>query len=401
MADKPDVTVEIQFSSGVWTNVTTMTRKSVNVKRGSTRVDSPVVRYEPGIANVKLDNSDRRFDPTNLSGPYVSAGKTQVTAMRPIRIKAIWNSVTYSLFSGFIDEWDIDWVANVYSEVSIPSTDGFKILANKKRGPVDPAVGEGETSGARVTRILNSANWSATDRLVSTGNSPMTATTLVGSPLEELQNVAESEIGELYIDGSGRLVFRNRHALILDTRSNTVQVDFGSDLNQPAPFDLKLNTDDATLWNEVRATRIGGATQSVADTASITEFNGAKTFEKSNLWLRADSVVSNYANWILSISSRPEIRFDAIAIYPMKNPTVLFQQILSREIGDRVRITRRPPGGGSPIVREVFIRGIAHDIGQATWKTTFTLQSATSFGNFFTLDSPTFGVLGAGYPLVF
>lgn len=400
MPDKPVVTVEIQFSSGVWTDVTSYQRKGIEISRKATRVESPVIRYEPGRATVRLDNSDRRYDPTNLSGPYVSGGKTQITAMRPLRLKATWNSVTYPMFTGFVDEWDIDWVANVYSEVTVPATDGFKVLAYKKRGVTDPPVGGGEDSGTRISRILTSAGWPLLDRLVSTGDSSMLPTNLSGTALTELQDVAESEMGELYIDTQGRVYFRNRHALIMDTRSRVVQADFGASTSQPAPFVLKLNTDDATLWNEIRGTRIGGVEQYVEDAASKTTYQ-AKTFEKTNLWLSADSVVSSYISWILSISKEPEIRFDAITIYPMKDPDVLFPQVLGREIGDRIRITRRPPGGGSPIVREVFIRGITHEIGQANWKTVFNLQSATNYGNFFTVGDPTLGVLGSGNPLVF
>src|SRR5688500_9094903 len=66
----PYNSVEIQFVDGVWTDVTPYFR-GATVHRGSSKVDSPVLRYEAGTAEIALDNRDRRFDPTNLSGPYV------------------------------------------------------------------------------------------------------------------------------------------------------------------------------------------------------------------------------------------------------------------------------------------------------------------------------------------
>ncbi|MCW2767161.1 MAG: hypothetical protein JWO11_3120, partial [Nocardioides sp.] len=205
----PVITVEVMFTSPTWTDVTSWGKHGISTRRGSSRIESPIIRYEAGTATAILNNSDRRFDPTNLSGPYVSGGRSQVTPMRPIRIRATWASVTYDIFRGFIDQWDVDWVADVYSEVTVRASDGFKVLRNRKRPAVTP-VGVGENTGARVTRILNSAGWSATDRVIATGNSTLQATDLSGDALSELQAATESEIGELYIDGAGRVVFRSR-----------------------------------------------------------------------------------------------------------------------------------------------------------------------------------------------
>lgn len=401
MTDLPKKIVEIQFTDDVWTDVSEWLVKDFTTTRGSTRVESPVIRYEPGHARILLNNTDRRFDPTNIHGPYVSGGKTQVTARRPLRVSAIWNSLKYPLFTGYVDLWDIDWIADVYSSVRVSATDGFKILKGIKRAVVDPPVGDKENSGVRVSRILDSANWGSDQRVIATGNTAMAATDLSGSALDELQNVAESEIGELYMDALGRVVFRNRHALILEPRSNSVQFEFGTFIDQPAPVELKLNTDDATYWNEARATRKGGVEQFYEDVDSKIEYHGAKTFERSDLWLRADSTAHGYASWIVFISRDPEVRFDSITIFPMKDPDVLFPQVFGREIGDRIRITRRPPGGGLPISREVFIRGISHDAKQADWTTTFVLQSATDYGSFFTLNDPALGILGNGRPMIY
>lgn len=397
----PTLIAQVQFTPGVWTDVSTYLQAPTSTSREANRIQSPVIRYQAGRGTIRLKNNDRRFDPTHLSGPHVSGGKSQVTPMRPVRIRATWNAVTYDVFSGFADLWDVAWFDPFYSVTTVPLSDAFKVLANKRRPAVAP-VGAGEDSGARITRILNSAGWSATDRIIATGNSTLQATTLEGDALSELQAVAESEIGELYVNGAGKVVFRNRHALISETRSNTVQATFGDPPpGSIAPFETRLNTDDATLWNEVRAQRTGGVEQLVGDTASQTEFL-TRTFQVSDLLLQDDSVVNNYASWILYVSKEPEVRFDTIVVHAHADPATLFPQVLSAEIGDRIRIVRRNvPGGGSSITRDVFVRGIAHEIGQATWHTTFTLQSATKYGNFLLLDHPVLGMLDSGNALAY
>ncbi len=387
----PTRTVEVQFTSGVWTDVSSYLTVPLSTSRGSNRVQSPIVRYQAGTGTVRLKNSDRRFDPTNLAGPYVSGGKSQVTPMRPVRIRATWNAVTYEVWRGFADMWDVEWFDPNYSVTTVQASDGFKVLTNRRRAAVAP-VGAGEDTGARVTRILNSAGWPAGDRVIATGDSTLQATDLEGDALSELQAAAESEIGELYIDGAGRVVFRNRSALLLEARSTTVQATFGDPPTVVAPFETKLNTDDATLWNEIRAQRVGGVEQVAGDTASQAEFL-TRTYQASNLLLETDTFVESYAGWILYVSKDPEVRFDAIQVHAHADPATLFPQVLGREIGDRIKIVRRPPGGGSAITREVFIRGIAHQVTQATWITTWNLQSATKYGSFFVLDHPVLGLL--------
>jgi hypothetical protein len=309
--------------------------------------------------------------------------------------------VTYPLFRGYTDEFGLAWLADIYSEVTVPLTDGFKVLANRKRAPTITLVdgkpvistfGEGDNTGARVTRILDSAGWPVADRTIAVGNSTLQATPLSGNVLEELQTAVESEAGEIYMDASGKVVFRNRHALSTDARSTTVQATFGN--TTPLSFvEVNLSTDDGTLWNEAIITRNGGNVQIVEDTPSVTEFL-YRTFDRSGLMLQDDITARNYGQWIVYTSKDPELRFESLTLYPQGNPTSLFPQVLTREIGDRIQIIRQPPGGGSPVTRDVFIRGIHHSISQERWITTWTLQSATRYvANFFNLDSATTGVL--------
>ncbi|WP_204064183.1 hypothetical protein [Planobispora siamensis] len=319
---------------------------------------------------------------------------TRVLPMRPIRVRATWNSVTYDLFRGYVDTWDIDWEGDYESEANVPATDAFKIFGADSRTALGAPVGAGELSGARVNRILDSLGWSALDRVISTGNSAMQGTTLEGDGLSELQTVADSEIGELYIDGAGRVVFRNRQALVSETRSTTVQATFGGDPGELPYYKVGISYDDTMMANRVKATREGGAEQVAEDTDSIDEFE-AHTFERSGLAHVSDGETLSWAQWLLHLGKEPELRFDEITIRPIKDETSLFPQVLSREIGDRIAITRRPPGGGDVVYREVFIRGIEHTIeGGHRWETRWILQSATQVGSFFTLGHATLGVLG-------
>lgn len=564
-------TAELGPDGGVWEDISAYVRK-VQIRRGANRIESPVPRYEAGTCTVELNNLDRRFDPTYLSGPYVSAGVTQVTPMRAIRVSAEWNGVVYPLFRGFADEWKIDYNGPNWSVCTLQCTDATKVLSNNDRTAVAGA-GAGEDTGARVGRILDSASWSDTDRIIATGDTTVQATTLDGSAWTELLLVQDTEYGELYIDESGRVFFRNRQAAMEDLRSISAVAKFGDDavgdvettvnlifnpssetditywaaggsvpptltqssaqakygtksvlctwgtggllpladydtgigaleigktytisvwvyvpsgspdvflflqagfefldgvgdstsvkdtwvrltkthayttaaawnvqiwpttsptsgqqvyidglqleegttattycdgtqtscewdgtahdstsrrLPELAYANVELDYDDSTIANQVKITRVGGSEQTEEDTASQS-LNLIHTHRRTDLLMETDGAANDYAGFLLYQAKDPELRFSSLTLRPQRDATNLFPQALGRRFGDRIRIVRRPPGGGS-ISREVFIRGVEHEISPLNWTTRWVLQSATKW-SFLILDHATLGAL--------
>jgi len=359
----------------IWEDVSQWVR-SAAIRRGSSRIDSPVVRYEPGTCSVVLSNADRRFDPSNTDGPYVDGdGVSQVRPMRAVRIRAQWDNQIYPLFYGYADAWDVDWREPSDSVCTLTATDAFKVLANIKRIPQAP-VGAGETTSARINRILDSAAWPATDRMIGTGTVTVQATTLEGSALDELWLTSDTEIGELYVDGAGRVRFRGRSQITGDTRSATSQATFGDGGSELPYQGLTIATDHETVYNHARITRVGGTEQTALDLVSVTEYF-ERTFERSDLIMTTDDQALTYAQYIVLVAATAELRFTQIAIDPRSAPNQLYPQVLGRECGDRITIRKRPPGGGL-IERDVWIRGMEHEIEPERWRTTWTLQAAYS-----------------------
>lgn len=387
------IEVQVMFNPPTWTTVTTDV-VSTETRRGANRGQQPVLRYEAGTGSIVLNNHTRVYDPTNLSGPYVASGETLVLPMRQVRVRGTYNSITYGIMRAYVDAWNLEWNGPNFSQVQVPFTDGFKVLTAYDRVPLAVPVGVGENSGARMTRILDSVGWPAGDRAIATGDSTMQETSLGGVAITEAFLVADSELGEFYIDGNGNMTFRNRHAIQLETRSNSVQATFGDGPGelQYENDGLSLSYDHETLANLVQIARTGGTQQIATDATSVGKFL-TRTFNRTDLTLQSDIDTLSYAQWILYTSKNPELRFDAITINPLTDPVNLFPQVLGREIGDRIRIVRRPPGGGTAITRDVFIRGISHNITPSTWKTTWVLQSATKYGSFFVIENSILGTL--------
>lgn len=325
---------------------------------------------------------------------------TQVTATKPVRVRATWAGVTYELFRGTADDWDVAWHDPGHSVTTLTATDAFKILAGIDRAALPAEVGAGETTSARVGRILDSAGWLEGDRSIGTGISTLQGTLLDGDTLTELQAVATSEIGELYIDGGGRVVFRGRHAALTDARSNTPQAVFG-DADDELPYvTLGIASDDGTFFNHIRVTRRSSGegdepVEQVAEDATSQARYYKKTFPAGEVLVQTDAAAADYARYLLRVAATPEIRFTEITIEPAQQPAELWPHTLGRQIGDRITIRRRPPGGGAVIERDCFIRGIRHDFGDEEWTTTWTLQDADRTGSFLVLDNPEQGRLDA------
>lgn len=378
-----------------WTDVTASVT-SVQCSRGVSRADGPVLRYEAGKATITLKDTTRTYDPTNLSGPYVSAGVTQITPMRAVRIRALHNGVYYDVWRGFADSWTIAYPqGNAIAMVTLRCTDAFKVLGNIFLATIG-AVGASENSGARISRVLTSATWALADRVIATGDTTLQATTYGSDALSLCQLAADTEMGEFYMDPAGRAYFRNRTAIMKDARSAVSQVTFGGGGGAELPYpEVEVPYGDEQLINAATITRVGGAAQaSTADASASIQTYLTRTYERSDLIMEDDTTALNWGNMAVYVSKDPELRFDNIRL--TRNPvdateTLIFTQALSRLIGDRITVKRSPPGGGT-ITQDCFIRGVSHSISAMQWDTHFILQSATKW-SFFVLDDAILGKL--------
>lgn len=378
--------------AGVWTDITSRVR-SWSVQCGDRSGDDITVRYDPGTCSIELNDPDRAFDPDNLSGPFVLAGATQVEPMRRVRIRAIWDGITYPIFSGYADDWQPTYVGTFWTYVTLTATDALKIFAGTDRSD-STATGADETTGARINRILDSASWPAEDRSMATGDVTVQETTLSGNVLAELQLVQDTELGELYVDAAGKVVFRNRYAVVDDARSNTSQATFG-DGGYPAeiPYaDVKPSAGKA-LANTVTAARVGGLEQVVQDTVAAARYL-VQTFSRSDLVMTSDTQALDWASLVLYRAANPRPRFAQLDFLNPR-PDVEdghWPQVLGRLFGDRITVKRRPKGGGT-LTRESLIRGVTHESDGAYWRTSWVLESAEKY-TFFTIGDADRGALG-------
>lgn len=384
----PVLAVEIDFTHGpltanasnTWTDITDYVH-SIKIRRG--RSDA-LDRIEAGTATLVLDNADRRFDPTYTSGAYYP----NIKPTKKIRISAVFNSITYRLFTGYIKSWPPDWPGGLDATTTIQCVDAFAYFASKKLNGAYTS----QVTSASIATWLTNISWPAADRNLSTGKSSIQAGTFVNTPaLQHFQSVADVESGLFFVDGQGRPTFHDRHYRLTTAASQTSQGTYG-DLDPELPW-LRTTKkyDDANIWNEARITRTGGTEQVATDATSQAAYF-TRTYAKS-LPLLNDNDALSLAQWIVGRYGSPVFRYTSVTLDGMMTDlTSYWAQMLGRDISNRVTIKERPPGASEVITQACYVEGVAHDIAQDKWHTTFQLSAADALA-YFILDSTTNGIL--------
>jgi len=372
----PDLQVELVFPTPIGTVDVTEYVEDMQTFIGRQReTDS----YD-GTASFVLSNWDGRFTPGQTAGTYSSGGVSFVRPRVGVRVRATWNSITYNLWRGYVSSWQDVWDANGLDTKSVISCAGpASLLARWNGGPVDPVVGDGEASGARVSRILTAASAAPFGTSIAAGNLTLISTDLAGNGASQVSEVVDTEGGAFWYDGEGVAVFEDRASLLVNARSNTSQVTF-SDASVYFRDADPVSGDDL-IFNDVTFERDGGVAQRVTDATSITTF-GLSTLSRTGLPAINDTDMLAAAQFNLARYKDPERRIAGFTIDPVNAASLMWPHALGRKIRDRVTISATPLRSGITWSGGAFVEGVAHSVSQNSWSTSFSFSPTTAFDGF-------------------
>jgi hypothetical protein len=235
---------------------------------------------------------------------------------------------------------------------------------------------DGDTTGARVNRVLDLVGWPATERNVDAGQSILGPAHLGRQKaLAYLQLIEATEQGALFMLGDNSVRFRERHARVSTPAMTTSQVTL-SDQDTPGALhyegDIRLEHDETLIHNEVTV-RYDGGEVTVKDEPSIAQY-GRKSHNVDTIAKSVEDA-RGIAEWTLDHHRQPSTRVSTVTVNPGVDPS-LWPVALQRKIGDRITLVRHPQGLGDPISIEAHIEGKEHAISTDTWRTTFPLSMA-------------------------
>ena len=214
---------------------------AVSINRGRDRI---LDRHDAGRSTVTFTDTTGAFDPDN--------GDHEILPMRQLKVTATYSGVLYTLYSGFIDEWDYTYTPGENAAfVTLVATDAFRIL-NLTTVTAVAGASAGDLTGKRLGEILDEISWPASSRDFSAG-----LTTCQADPgtardtLSACQNVTDTELGAFFAKTNGVLKFMDRNAIVKAHGSSpTVFVDTGAGIYYESidfdtldnPVDLKKAT---------------------------------------------------------------------------------------------------------------------------------------------------------------
>ena len=375
--------------------------RSVTVRRGRSR---ELERYQAGAATVVLDSRTRKYDPSNLGAtfnslivtfdnidqPFDGSGSPYAPSIRPRKAVQI-SSNGAAVFTGVVDDWDLDYSLQGDHVASVKVTDGFVFLAQQE---IEPHTATSQTTGARIEAILDRAEiaWPEGKRAIDTGIATLQADAIGGTAdpkpvpaLAYLQQVDTAEQGALFIGKGGSLTFRSRSSLQVLT-----EVSFTDD-GTGIPFtDIAASYGSEELRNRITVTRLNGGTATASGTASIAAY-GAIDYELRDVLLSTDLQAQSLADVILARYEEPLLRVDSVEVVLNNLSATQQGQVFDLDLGSLVQVKYTPSGIGNQIDQFVSVDSIEHNIDPQVHRMRFNFSQGEEPA--LVLDSLLYGVL--------
>jgi len=329
---------------------------------------NPLVdQFQTGTLSLRIVDQNGDFNPTNPASPYYSL----LTPMKKVQITATFNSVTYSLFSGFITSYENTQPkdATEVAYTTIKAVDAFRLAQNAQISTVTGAAA-GDLSGTRINQILDQISWPATMRDIDAG-----LTTLQADPgtqrtsLDAMTTVSDSEYGALYVNTDGEFVFQDR-SVTAGSIGGTVTT--FNDNGTGIPYANAIwRLDDTLVFNSATITRAGGTAQTAINQASIDKYF-IHSYNLSGLLMQSDAVALDYARAYVASRAETSVRCDGIELdlyTPNYNTGIV--AALDLDFFDPIRVVTTQPGG-STLDKTLQIFGVATSITPNSFRVFFT-----------------------------
>jgi hypothetical protein len=224
---------------------------------------------------------------------------------------------------------------------------------------------DGDTTGERITRILDLIGWPASLRAIDPGETSCGSADTVGSSaLDYMQRVAETEGGRLFVGADGTVTFHDAARMIAGTSSYTFTDTPGADAGILAGG-LTCSLDDTFLFDAAEVQRVGGTVQR-AGAATPT-----RIASKTDLLFRTDAQARALAERIVFRYGTAQTRAEAFEVSLNQHNTAEWAAVLALELGDVITVAITPQGSGAPLELELFLEQIVHRVAGGSWRTTF------------------------------
>lgn len=242
----------------------------------------------------------------------------------------------------------------------------------------------GETTGARVARLLSYAGLSPGDINADAGVETLSSMQAIAGKtvLTACQEMAATEGGgsAFYVAPDGRVRFADRR--FRRPGSPVLTVDAGADLDVAfAP-----SYDELTLINSSTVNRQGGTAQTFTDNVSKAKFNLTTDPGGVTTYAATDQAALNLAQWRVRSQAFPSLRLSQVTVDLLTATSAsLYQALALVQIGSRIRVTSLDPTASATTYVDLIVEGWTETAGIDQYMVVFDTSPA---------DNPAQAILG-------
>jgi hypothetical protein len=350
-----------KLSGLTWTDITEYVQ-TAQIRRGRSR---QLDYFQAGTATINLNNASRVFDPLNSASPLYPGIEPRCLIRVSSRSKFI--------FTGFVNDWDLGYDISNQDTAVAYCAEAFMILANQLLSEFTPST---QATGARINTVLNRSEVGYRGgRNIANGNSTLGNYLVTGNTnvLNYLRQVERSELGALFVDADGTIVFRERGQI---PTAETLTFD---DSGDGIPYQsLENQFGDELLYNYVRADSPAGAEQIASDATSIAQYQTSQ-LSWGDLLNSSTAEVLGVSQVLLGQYKNPKVRFTGFSVQLAGLSDDQKDQVLDAELTDFVNLSKSfVTGSPSTFTQLCVLTGITHEIRPDSHRITFAVENAES-----------------------
>jgi len=354
--------------------------RSIKISRGRNVMRDT---YEAGTCTVRVIDETGAFNPQNPASPYFG----YLTPLRKIRVAATTATAQEFLFSGYVDSYKYTYpTGQELGYVDINCSDAFRLFQMANVSTITDATA-GQTTGTRITKILDQVSFPTSMRITDTGSTTVQADPATArTALAALKAAEFAEQGAFFIRTDGTAEFKDRADVVGSLAP--APIEFNQTTGIPYS-DLKYAFDDKLIVNQASMTRIGGTAQTAVNADSSAKYFPHGT-TVTDMIPETDAQVLNIAKIYVATRAETSIRIDAMTL-DLLDPAVPTNTIIGLDYFDNVKITNVQPDS-SVITKTLQVQGLAWDITPNSMKCTVTTLEPIVEG--FIIGSSTYGIIG-------
>jgi hypothetical protein len=351
----------------------------INIKRGYNLLQE---EFQAGTATVRILDQNGDWNPTNSSSPYYG----KLVPLRKVRISADGNF----LFSGYTTAYNYTWdkEQNV-GFVDLELVDAFRLFNMANLTTVTGGTA-GQTTGTRITAILDTIGFPNSMREIETGS-----TTVQADPgnsrtsLEAIRNMEFSEQGAFYILPSGNAEFVSRATI--QSKSGVNPTFFSNDGTGIGYRNIVTALDDKLIINTTSITRKDGTAQTASNTASQIKYF-PHSYTATELLVQTDAQALDIARAYTATRAETTLRVDSLTLdLNTADYAAGTTAALTLDFFDTIRV-KNVGQDGTVIDKTLQCMGVSHQITPATWNTTFVTSEPII--DSFIIGSSLYGIIG-------